>query len=208
MDQLDSDLIRQQLAGESEQRAPLVFAVKEGGKLYCELNWQGVKEAVRVCAERGIARLAIGSVPPQLTETREFCQFTVQAVDGISGQVNWGVAREYKSDNPFAVQIALTKAQRNALRALIPPEVRSELIKQAVDAGQVSAVSLAPEKTKQPTPKQLDTIGKGVADTGTDLKKLLEYYKVGALEALTRDQASDAIRILGLKGNRNLRGSS
>ena len=28
------------------------------------------------------------------------------------------VAREYKADNPFALQIALTKAQRNALRTV------------------------------------------------------------------------------------------
>ena len=202
MDQLDAELIRQQLAGEPEEQAPLVFAVQEGGKLYCELNWQGVKEAVRVCAERGIARLAIGSVPPQLTETRDYCQFTVQAVDGISGQANWGVAREYKADNPFALQIALTKAQRNALRALIPPAIRSELIRQAVEAGQVSAVSLKAEPEKQITAKQLEAIEKGVEATGTDLQKLLGYYKVGALAELTRDQASDAIRILDLKGKR------
>jgi hypothetical protein len=30
----------------------------------------------------------------------------------------------------------------------------------------------------------------------------LEYYHVGALAELTRDQASDAIRILDLKGKR------
>lgn len=116
MDALDAELIRQQLAGEAEEQAPLVFAVQEGGKLYVELNWQEVKEAVRVCAERGIARLANGSMPPQMPETKDYFQFTVQVVDGVSGQANWGVARVYKSDNPFALQIALTKAQRNTLR--------------------------------------------------------------------------------------------
>lgn len=202
MDKLDAELIRQQLLGESEEHAPLVFAVQESGRLYCELNWQGVKEAVRVCAERGIARLAIGSVPPQLLETKDYCQFTVQAVDGVSGQANWGVAREYKADNPFALQIALTKAQRNALRALIPPAIRTELIRTAVDAGQVSAVALKAEPEKQITAKQLGVIQKGIEATETDLQKLLEYYKVGAIEEMTRDQASDAIRILDLKGKR------
>jgi hypothetical protein len=71
-----------------------------------------------------------------------------------------------------------------------------------VDAGQVEAVSLKAETEKQITTKQLEAVEKGVQVAGTDLQKLLAHYKVRTLEELTRDQASDAIRILDLKEKR------
>jgi hypothetical protein len=207
MDKLDAELIRQQLAGERVEQLSLVFAVQDGGKLYFELNWQGVKEAVRVCAERGIARLAIGSAPPQLQETRDYCQFTVQAVDAISGQTNWGVAREYKRDNPFALQIALTKAQRNALRNLLPADIRRELIQEFAQIGRVDAVSLSPEPPQMITPKQLDRVRRDMESTGTDLGKFLTYYGIEGLQQLTREQASDAIGLLERKKGKEGRSS-
>jgi hypothetical protein len=63
----------------------------------------------------------------------------------------------------------------------------------------VDAVSLKAKPEKQITPKQLEAIRRGITATGTDPQRLLEYYYVGALAELTRDQAGNAIRILDLK---------
>ena len=126
------------------------------------------------------------------------------AKDAIGGQTNWGTAKEFKYDNPFAGQIALTKAQRNAMRSLIPPEVRRELIYKWVEEGRVSGVNLAQEpKRNSITERQMERILIDIAQTGTDTAAFLEYYGVQTLEEMSKKQANQAIGLLGLKRERS-----
>ena len=71
-----------------------------------------------------------------------------------------------------------------------------------MEVDQIAAVSLEAETAKQITTKPPQVIQRRVETSLTDIQKLLEYYKTGALDELTRDQASDAIRILDLKAKR------
>ena len=214
LDYLEGELIRKGIQEGETNQAPLVFAVEQDGKLIYDLNWKGVRQALRICAERGVASIAITNIPPQKEETQEHVQYTVFAADTISGQTNWGVAREYKRGNPFAVQIALTKAQRNAMKNLIPPDVKQEIVRAFVDQGEAEGVviptvgSAKPMSEKPTTERQLARIKRDVEELGIEVEKMLEHYGVETLEGLTRMQASDAIDILNLKRRRNGVGKS
>ena len=205
LDYLDGELIRKEIQEGETDHDPLVFAVEQDGKLIYDLNWKGVRQALRICAERGIASIAITNIPPQKEETHDHVQYTVFAVDSISGQTNWGVAREYKRGNPFAVQIALTKAQRNALKNLIPPELKREIVRAFVEQGRAQGVVIPTiasgraTRERPATERQLARIKRDVAELGVEVERMLDHYGVEALAELTRTQASNAISLLSLK---------
>jgi hypothetical protein len=208
LDRLDGELIRKEIQEGEADHDPLVFAVEQNGRLIYDLNWKGVRQALRICAERSVASIAITNIPPQKEETDYHVQYTVFAVDSISGQTNWGVSREYKQGNPFAVQIALTKAQRNALRNLIPPEVKREIVRAFVDQGRAQGVVIPTirserQATEKPgTARQMARIQRDIEDLGVELKNVLDYYGVETLEQLSRTQASNAISLLSMKRSR------
>lgn len=88
------------------------------------LSLAGVRETVRAMNRNGIARIRITPTPPIITENEDYIDVMVYAEDQLNGNGAWGTKRQSKSvgnyANPFAKEMALSKAQRNAMFALIP----------------------------------------------------------------------------------------
>jgi hypothetical protein len=107
-----------------------------------DLSYAGVQEVVRTLNARGATRIEVASDPrPEFTEVEDdgkvYIQCTAYARDTLNGGGAWGTATEPKymklrngdtKLDSFARTKALSKAQRNAEKALIPEEFRQLLI--------------------------------------------------------------------------------
>lgn len=109
------------------------------GNTVTGLSLTGVRETVREMNRRGLARIRITAAPPIITETDEYVDAIVYAEDELNGGGSWGAKRQPKKTgtylNPFALEQALSKAQRNAMFALIPAAYVVEMIKEYTEAG-------------------------------------------------------------------------
>jgi len=63
----------------------------------------------------------------------------------------------------------------------------------ALEIVEHDAVDSAPPATEKAGKKLLDELGAAVEQKGKDLSKLLQYYKVGKLADLTKEQAQQAL---------------
>jgi hypothetical protein len=107
-----------------------------------DLSYAGVQEVVRTLNARGATRIRVVAAPPPIfdevvDEGETFIQATAYAEDTLNGGGAWGTATEPKymrlrngntKLDSFARTKALSKAQRNAEKALIPEEFRQLLI--------------------------------------------------------------------------------
>ena len=118
----------QQIVAELEGRylEEFVYEFPQDGKLVTGLSWLGVQEASR----------SLGGIDVEILEQKEgetdsirWIEFVVKATDVYTGSSRMGIKRQYAKgrrrngtvyDIPFYTEIALSKAQRNAIRALIP----------------------------------------------------------------------------------------
>ena len=107
-----------------------VYEFEQEGKPVTGLSWLGVQEASR----------SIGGIDIEIVDRKEgeekagnlewkWVEFVVKAVDVNTSSSRLGVKRQYNKgrrrdgkiyDIPFYTEIALSKAQRNAIRALLP----------------------------------------------------------------------------------------
>jgi hypothetical protein len=134
-----------------------------------QLSWAGVKE----CARRmGSIRL----VDPTIQEDDEKYTVIVKAVDDENHLEFWGVATQRKVmdtrrgqvPDDYALQKALSKAQRNATRAVIPEAMLQVMIQSFVDA----------KRGKKKTP---DT--RSVAVSGVVVEEERDTYTDDQIEA-------------------------
>jgi len=99
----------------------MVYSFRSGGRTVTGLSWVGVKEIAR----------RYGQVDVDLVEIRDTPEAWVAVVKardrergtgilGVSTQAKVMDTREGPRPDPFALQKAMSKAQRNAIRALIP----------------------------------------------------------------------------------------
>jgi len=122
----------QQIIAELQGRylEEFVYEFTQDGKPVTGLSWLGVQEASR----------SIGGIDIEIVERKEgeekagdlewkWIEFVVKANDINTGSSRLGVKRQYNKgrrrdgkiyDIPFYTEIALSKAQRNAIRALLP----------------------------------------------------------------------------------------
>lgn len=111
------------------------FSPAGGGAKVTDLSYAGVREVVRTLNRGGYTAIRIGQGQPivdEITEEGEsYYRVMVYAEDGKTGAGQWGTAVEPKhiqkrnGDRPwdkFALTKALNKAQRNAMKALLPVE--------------------------------------------------------------------------------------
>lgn len=115
------------------------------GKSVTGLSLTGVRETVREMNRRGLARIHVSDKEPIIEENDDFITVKVYAVDDLNGGSNWGVKRQPKRqgnyENPFALEQALSKAQRNAMYGLIPAKSVVSMIENYKSAGQVRVIS-------------------------------------------------------------------
>lgn len=109
------------------------------------LSLTGVRETVREMNRRGLARIKITAAPPIIHETDDYIDAIVYAEDGLNGGGSWGTKRQAKQvgsyANPFALEQALSKAQRNAMFALIPAAYVVEMIRDYTDDGRAHTLA-------------------------------------------------------------------
>ncbi len=171
MDRADEELILDELMGRALD--VMVYCFEQGGKKLTDLSYAGIAEAVRTMNARGFGHVRVSGDPPIVNEVREdgqdFYRLMVYAVDEANGGGQWGTAVEPKRMklraatanrrrangeeipeddtvwDKFALAKALSKAQRNALKPLVPVELRQALIAQYLgDESKVKRIKAGP----------------------------------------------------------------
>jgi hypothetical protein len=168
MDRNDEVIILNEL----QERAieTMVYAFEQGGDLMVDLSVAGVNEVVRLMNERGGTQVGISEQRAPLVEEvkgaddKDYFRVLVFAKDArFPESGRWGTAMEPKFAarkkgpdvfDKFALAKALSKAQRNALKALIPEEWRQVIIAQSkgTDALQQLQPTGGGEVAKLPPP--------------------------------------------------------
>ncbi len=115
----DEDQIQKELMGELV--STMIYRFDVSGREVVGLSWVGVKEAAR---HHG----GIIVEEPKITEDEEKYTVLVKAKDVYNNIEMWGTSQQKKimdtkygkKEDIFALQKALSKAQRNAIRQLLP----------------------------------------------------------------------------------------
>lgn len=172
------------------------------------LSVNGTNEVVRRLNRNNASgsKIRIAPEPPQIDEMEMNGQRGIRVMvygeDLVSGNGIWGAKFEpyiqYGKPNTFAFEKALSKAQRNAKRALIPEKAAIALINKLIkEKGAVKQLD-APDQTVrdivvEPTPSEV-TYGatlRRVQQIKSDKTKLKEALtKVDGLKTLTDSQRS------------------
>ena len=133
-----------------------VYSFKQGNQDVVGISWAGIKEIAYRIGE-------IDTSIEKYEETETAYVFIVKAVHkGIGSRL--GVSNQPKNFNngkpdPFALQKALSKAQRNAIRGVIPEATIEQYLKTFMEGGNVDTSQ--PERRYEPN--QEDD-GSGVFD--------------------------------------------
>lgn len=134
VDQVDDQAIVELMTGQTIQ--DYVYSFKVGGRLIEGLTLAGINEAAN---RRG----GIQVEDMEYEERENSWIATVKAVDTITGNSRWGAYEQPKMNgnrpDPYAFTKAIHKAQRNAIKQLLPvPVIRDVLnfyLKRKVDGG-------------------------------------------------------------------------
>ncbi len=134
VDQVDDQAIVELMTGQTIQ--DYVYSFKVGGRLIEGLTLAGINEAAN---RRG----GIQVEDMEYEERENSWIATVKAVDTITGNSRWGAYEQSKTNgnrpDPYAFTKAIHKAQRNAIKQLLPvPVIRDVLnfyLKRQVDGG-------------------------------------------------------------------------
>jgi len=153
MDKRDETQIVETLQGRYLQE--FVYSFQQEGHLVTQLSWLGIQEASR----------AFGGLKCDVekeTETEETIRIVIRATDTRTNASRFGVAQQEKKmmtklgvmDDKFAWQKAYSKAQRNALRQLLP----QTLLKEWIDKKLGKKVEVPPQPISTETPSFGDKI--------------------------------------------------
>ena len=123
VDQVDDQAIVELMTGQTIQ--DYVYSFKQGGRLVEGLTLAGINEAAN---RRG----GIQVEEVNYEETEDSWIATVKAVDTITGSSRFGAYEQAKKNgsrqDPYAFTKAIHKAQRNAIKQLIPVPVIREVL--------------------------------------------------------------------------------
>jgi hypothetical protein len=168
MERLDEKQIVAEAAGEMSES--WVYSFPQDGKMIMGLSYVGVKEAVRQLNAKGLTSIKISEQAPPVTQrvSEGHDLYVEEAGDGYFVQAYgkdekhngglWGAKFEpiYKQRsskkgggkycNIFALEHALSKAQRNAMRGLIPENLFVKILKEFIEKGKVQ--KLTPKEVK------------------------------------------------------------
>ncbi|MDI6860340.1 MAG: hypothetical protein QMC85_07580 [Methanocellales archaeon] len=129
MERKDEDQILAEIKGEILKE--YVYSFPSGGRQVTGLSYAGVKEVARRLGSITLSDLKID-------EREDSYTVQVKATDKIRDFQMWGVAKQPKKmklrdgtevEDQFALQKAVSKSQRNALRAIIPEKIAIEMLK-------------------------------------------------------------------------------
>jgi len=124
MDALDEQQIVSELKGHIIDQ--YFYEFQQGGRQVVGISYSGIKEVARKLSDQGHP---ISVEELQTVEKNEEWIVTAVAVDLKTKEKRWGASQCSKlmqlkdgseKPNPFALQTAMSKAQRNAIRNFIP----------------------------------------------------------------------------------------
>ncbi len=147
-DKLDEEQAIAELKGAYLQE--YVYSFMDKGVVVKGLSLVGVRETAREMNKRGLARIGIAEKEPIVKESDDYIEVWTYAKDEMNGGGYWGIKRQSKkiihkngsrSANRFAMEQALSKAQRNAMRGLIPEPFVKQMIDEYIKSGKVRNVS-------------------------------------------------------------------
>lgn len=186
-DKLDESQALAELKGAALQE--YVYSFMDKGVNVIGLSLVGVRETVREMNKRGLARTGITDKPPIINETDDYIELQTYAKDELNGGGYWGIKRQVKkfstgTVNRFAMEQALSKAQRNALRGLIPEPFVKEMI----------ATYLKEGKGKDVTPADVKnaTSGKGKFPTNREYWDSYKWDDIKDMAAKPPSRGFDA----------------
>lgn len=190
----DDKAIEQELLGAAV--ATMVYEFEQDGEMINGLSLSGVREVVRLLNRNPKSghKIRISPNPPTITRDLEQggqrgIEVMIYAEDLVTGSGMWGSKFEpYKKSDPnaqgstyenkFAFEVALSKAQRNAMRSLLPETVINEMIelfKQQKGA------------TETIVPAETETVEKKPIKTSTNL---LYGSTIKRIEKIKKDKNS------------------
>jgi len=177
MERRDEGQIEKAILGEYLEEFIYDFTTRDGHRV-TGLSWVGVKE---IAARMGHIRC---DEKPEIRDQGDSWLVIVKAEDRLRDSSRWGVTTQSKTmrlksgnivDDAFAIQKAMSKAQRNAIRQLIPEKWIQQLIdrflkgerqfepEKVIDV-KGEAPAQAPKPTSFDVPAPKPTLG-GILDT-------------------------------------------
>lgn len=139
-----------------------VYEFESGGRKVVGLSWMGIQEASR---EYGGIVCPIEKMMMKLTKTH--VAVTIEAKDIKTGSVRIGHSKQSRRmslrsgkfmDDEFAEQKAISKAQRNAIRQLLPQTLLKQWIERHRD-GAAKPKKKAPDKKDAPSATEAGAVG-------------------------------------------------
>ena len=151
MDFADDDQILSEIQGKGAEIADeWIYTFRSGGKEVTGLSWMGTKNAIYYFRRKKMADLYITDMEFIEDPTdKEYMLFKARCEDKINGGGIWGVKRQWTKMklrdgsvvvDPFWYEKGTSKAQRNAMQAMMPADWITKLIKEWTDKGKTKAL--------------------------------------------------------------------
>ena len=156
-----------------------VYSFKQGQNTVTGISWAGIKEIAYRIGE-------IDTNIEKFEETEDAYVFIVRATNkGVGSRL--GVSNQPKMQNgrvdQFALQKALSKAQRNAIRGVIPEATIQQYLDTFLKQGKVD--STQPSPRYEPADQPVEDDGSGVFD----LPSLNSFLLNNGIDLVYKDQA-------------------
>lgn len=154
------------------------FPDKQTGKEIVGLSWRGSKEAEREFNKRKLTQISITD-KAIISQGDGYVDVLVYAYDAKNKIGKWGASRGYNQgkrrdgslyEDRFPSAKAMSKAQRNAINALLPAEKVAKMIQAWIKRGQVQQIEVPKEEAPKGQQPQNDWL--------TKLK--VKLYELGA----------------------------
>jgi len=206
MERADEEQILAELMGNFLDE--FVYEFEQQGHKVTGLSLAGVRETVRYMNKNGMARISISDREPKVREEDDWIEVWVYAKDELNGSGAWGIKRQVKKYvsgriNEFAMEQALSKAQRNAQRALIPENYVKEMITKFKGQGKSKDLTGKDKSQKLVTDKQIKRLYAMEREAGLDPQKTDDYikqkYQVDSKKELTMVQIDEIFKGLDKK---------
>jgi hypothetical protein len=169
-DRRDDDQIMAELRGEAVEQ--YVYSFNQGGSAVTGLSLAGV-----MAVAQSMGGITCGQPVFAVDDDEITCD--ISATDHKNGLTVWGTATETRvmrtknGDKPdkFARGKALSKAQRNAIRKLIPEQIAVEMLRQFINGGKPQR-GTAPRQPAQQRPAVAAPVARPIVEVLTEEAEL------------------------------------
>ncbi|MBM3242606.1 hypothetical protein FJZ31_40615 [Candidatus Poribacteria bacterium] len=179
IDQADDQAIVEMMTGQAIQ--DYVYSFKQGGRVVEGLTLAGINEAAN---RRG--GIVVEDI--QFEEKENSWIAIVKATDSFTGSSRYGAFEQAKKtggkDDPFAFTKAIHKAQRNAIKQLLPVPIIKEILnyylhgKRPASIQAQTTLALGVPQAERPAGDKTDSAQKSVFTMANRLRERLEQQGI------------------------------